>query len=372
MRRFLSAFLALLAAAAPAVAAEEEAPASAEIVITPETNIDTYRVFGVEHPGLYKHPASITELANGDLYISYYGGEKEYSDATAVYGARLIKGQKVWTEPQVIADTPFQGDGNPVVWQAPDGVVWLFYVVRFGETWSHARVKGKISTDGAVTWSDSFMLTLEEGTMARGKPIVLNDGDYLLPMYFEAGGDKEMLAPETASYFLRFDPETEKWTETNRIKSPNGNLQPQVVQLTDNHLVTWMRRGGGYGPETKGYILKSESHDGGRTWSDAVDTELPNPNAAVDALKLKSGKVLLVYNNHMYNRSPLTVSISEDGGKTWPYSRDIAGGAMDLAYPYAIETADGKIHIIYTTNGRSTIMHAVFDETAITEFEWQH
>lgn len=28
-------------------------------------NIDTYRVFGKEHPGIYKHPASITELANG-------------------------------------------------------------------------------------------------------------------------------------------------------------------------------------------------------------------------------------------------------------------------------------------------------------------
>src|SRR5690606_8649218 len=107
------------------------------------------------------------------------------------------------------------------------------------------------------------------------------------------------------------------------IHSPNGNLQPQVVQLTDDHLVCWMRRGGGYGPDTKGYILKAESHDGGRTWSDAVDTDMPNPNAAVDALKLQSGNILLVYNDHMYSRSPLSVAVSEDGGETFKYKRDI-------------------------------------------------
>ena len=50
-------------------------------------NIETFRVFGPEHPGRYKHPASITELANGDLYIAYYGGSGEYGDDTAVYGA---------------------------------------------------------------------------------------------------------------------------------------------------------------------------------------------------------------------------------------------------------------------------------------------
>ncbi len=47
-------------------------------------NIATYRVFGPEHPGQYKHPASITQLANGDLYIAYYGGSGEYGDDTAV------------------------------------------------------------------------------------------------------------------------------------------------------------------------------------------------------------------------------------------------------------------------------------------------
>ncbi len=47
------------------------------------------------------------------------------------------------------------------------------------------------------------------------------------------------------------------------------------------------------------------------------------------------------------------------------HRRDIAGGNNSFAYPYAIQTSDGKIHIVYTTNGRTTIMHAVFDEYAV-------
>ena len=337
-----------------------------ELAVCAESyNIETYRVFGHEHPGRYKHPASITQLDNGDLYIAYYGGSGEYGDDTAVYGSRLAVGETQWTEPEVIANTPNRGEGNPVVWQAPDGRVWLFYVNRYGETWSNARVKGKISDDGAQSWSDSFMLNFEEGTMVRGQPIVLANGDYLLPMYYETGGDREMTASTTCSYFMRYNPKTKVWTETDRIKSPMGNLQAQVVQLTNNYLVAYVRRGGNFLPTDHGYMLRCESRDGGYTWSDAVETNFPNPNAAVDFIKLRNGHLLLVYNNSMNDRTPLTVAVSTDGDKTYPYRRDIAGGDNSFAYPYAIQSRDGKIHIIYTTNSRTTIMHAVFDEYAI-------
>lgn len=328
-------------------------------------NIDTYRVFGPEHPGQYKHPASITQLANGDLYISYYGGSAEYGDDTAVYGSRLKVGETKWTEPKVIANTPDRGEGNSVVWQAPDGRVWLFYVNRYGESWSNARVKCKISDDGAETWSDSFMLNFEEGTMVRGQPIVLSNGDYLLPMYYETGDDREKTASTTCSYFMRYNPKTKVWTETNRIKSPMGNLQAQVVQITDDYLIAYLRRGGDFLPTDHGYTLRSESTDGGYTWTDAVETKFLNPNSAVDFIKLQNGHLLLVYNDNMNDRTPLTVAVSTDNDKTYPYRRNIAGGDNSFAYPYAIQTRDGKIHIVYTTNGRTTIMHAVFDEFAI-------
>ena len=58
-----------------------------------ELQID--RVFGPEiKTGPYKHPARVEELANGDLYLVYYGGEGEYATDTGVFGSRLTPDRK--------------------------------------------------------------------------------------------------------------------------------------------------------------------------------------------------------------------------------------------------------------------------------------
>ncbi len=344
--------------------------AGAELVLPQfQTNVEFYRVFGAEHPGPYKHPASIAQLANGDLYIAYYGGANEYSEDTAVYGSRQAKGESDWSSPEAIAKIPFHGVGNPVVWQAPDGLVWLFFNTQYGPTWSHARVHAKISSDGARTWSDSFILIMEEGSMVRGQPIVLMNGDYLLPVYNETGEDRERSEADTCSYFLRYNPVQREWTETNRIHSPEGNLQAQVVQTSENGLFCFLRRGGGFEPTDDGWMLRASSSDGGRTWTDAERTDFPNPNSAVELIKLKNGHLLLIYNDNMNDRTPLNVAVSVDNGQTWPYRRAIAGGENTYAYPYAIQGQDEKIYLVYTTNGRTTIMMAVFEEAAIIAYE---
>lgn len=334
------------------------------LIALAQSDIEITKVYGPELPGKYKHPACIEELDNGDLYISYYGGSGEYEPDTAVYGGRWVKGSDKWTTPEIIADTPFHSDGNPVVWQAPDGIVWLFHVVRYGDTWSDSRIHAKISRDGAHTWSDPFVLGEERGMMVRSRPIVLKNGDYLLPIYHETGKDREVVGDDTTSLFLRCDPKTMKWTESSRIKYRLGCLQPSVVQVDDNCLIAYMRRGGGYDPRTDGFIARSESHDGGLTWSEATDSAFPNPNAAIDFLKLKNGHLFLVYNDNMNDRFPLTGTVSIDGDKNWPFKRNIYEG--EGAYPYAIQAQDGKIHVVFTTDDRVQICHAVFTEQAIT------
>jgi predicted neuraminidase len=323
------------------------------------------RVFGPELPGSYKHPASITELANGDLYLAYYGGSGEYADDTAVYGARRAVGQARWTHPTVISDTPRGQAGNPVIWQAPDGVVWLFHVVRGGETWSESRIRVRTSHDGARTWSASFPLTTEEGMMVRAHPIVLSNGDSLLPIYHETGHDRECVGADTTSLFLRYDVRKKQWTETNRIKSRMGNLQPAVVRITDDYLVCYCRRGGGYEGVKDGYLVRAESHDGGRTWSNGKDSPFPNPNAAADFIRLRNGHLLLVYNDSMSERTPLTAAVSIDDDRTYPYRKNIAEGPGSYAYPSVIQTRDGKIHVVFTSNERTVINHAVFDEGVV-------
>lgn len=334
-------------------------------------DIQTERIFGPEAPGPYKHPASVTALDNGDLYLVYYGGDGEYATNTAVYGSRLKKGETTWSPPAVIADTPHRSEGNGVVWQAPDGVVWLYYVVRYGDTWSSSRIQAKLSRDRGQTWTDPIIVAWQEGMMVRGRPIALADGDYLLPIYHETGMNREWVGADTESLFLRYSPKTHQFTESSRIRSRLGNLQPSVVQLDDKHLIAYCRRGGDYEPRADGFVVRSESLDGGHTWSEGQDSQFPNPNAAIDFIKLQNGHLLLVYNNSISDRTPLTVAISQDADKTWPWRRDIATGDFDYAYPTAIQTADGKIHIVYTSHERTVINRAVFDEDAIARPEFK-
>ncbi|MEX2285540.1 MAG: sialidase family protein, partial [Planctomycetaceae bacterium] len=290
---------------------------------------------------------------------------------TAVFGLRKRKGSNEWGNLQVIADTPNRSEGNAAVWQGPDGLVWLFYVTNYGPTWSSARISYKISRDGAESWSDPYLLSFEEGTMLRSAPIVLNNGDYLLPVYHETGRDPERTAPDTCSYFLRYDPKNKTWTETNRIFSKIGNLQAQPVQIDDNYLIAYIRRGGGFEPMKDGVVVRSESRDGGKTWGPGKESQFPNPNSAVDFIKLKNGHLLLVFNdNNEGERMPLTVAISTDNDKTYPHRRDIVNVPGDTAaYPTAIQTRDGKIHIVYTSRRRTVINHAVFDESAILDYK---
>jgi predicted neuraminidase len=321
-------------------------------------------VFGPEtRTGPYKHPSSITELENGDLLLVYFGGGGEYEMETAVFGSRLEAGATRWSDPVRWAGNPMYSMGNPVIWQAPDRRVWLFFVVRPGATWSTSRIGAKISDDDGQTWSDTFMVTFDAGTMVRSRPIVLSDGHYLLPIYHETGEDTDQTAPDTSSLFLRFDPATRQWSRSNHVYSRMGNLQPAAVELAPGQLLAFCRRGGDYLPGTVGHVIRTESQDGGRTWSQGEETDFQNPNASVELIRLRSGNLLFLYNDSMNQRTPLRAVLSSDGGRTWPRRLDLATGPGSFSYPTAIQTRDGRIHVTFTTDGRTVIRRAIFEES---------
>jgi hypothetical protein len=264
----------------------------------------TGRIFGSEiQTGPYKHPVLMSELAGGDQYPVYYGGAGEYAVEPGAFDSRKRKGEATWSTPQRIAGNPFWPVGNGVVWQAPDGIVWLFFVTRFGERWLDSRMAAKISRDGAHTWSDASPLTFELGGMVRGRPIVLDDGDYLLPIYHESGHDTELAGAESASSFLCYDVKTKRRKETGRIRSKKGNIRPSPASLGSHHGTT--------------------------------------------------------------ERTPLTVAISTGNDKNYPHGRNIAEGLHDYGHPLAFQASDGKIHVVYTSGKRQVIRHAMFDESAI-------
>ncbi len=111
-------------------------------------------------------------------------------------------------------------------------------------------------------------------------------------------------------------------------------------------------------------MVFTESHDGGWTWSKGVDSKFPNPNSAMDFIKLKSGNLMLVYNDHMYKRRKLTLALSTDKGETFPHRYLLMNGDAGMAYPYVIQGKDDRIHVVFTYN-RIKIMHAVFEESEV-------
>ena len=114
----------------------------------------------------------------------------------------------------------------------------------------------------------------------------------------------------------------------------------------------------------QGRIVESWSTDGGASWSPLAQTNLLNPNSGTDAVTLKNGTQLLVYNpavpgkDWFNGRSQLRVAQSADG-VAW---HDVAtlenGTTEEYSYPAIIEGQDGQVHITYTYN-RQNIKHVV-------------
>lgn len=98
-----------------------------------------------------------------------------------------------------------------------------------------------------------------------------------------------------------------------------------------------------------------------------ADDGVPNPNAAIDLIKLDNGHLALIYNDSFDGeRMPLTMRISTDGGQTWPVAHELVNKpGDDAAYPYVIQTADGKIHGVFTSQGRSVVNHFTLDEADV-------
>lgn len=131
-------------------------------------------------------------------------------------------------------------------------------------------------------------------------------------------------------------------------------VQPSIVRSASNEstLIAFFR------DRKHRNIFRSTSIDDGRTWNEAVALSLLNNNSGISAFVLLSGRVALVYNPTTHDRNPLAISLSEDDGVTWPYTRNLeffkpSGGEeanvdIEFSYPSIIQSPDGTIHISYT------------------------
>ena len=144
--------------------------------------------------------------------------------------------------------------------------------------------------------------------------------------------------------------------------------EPHVVELRDGTVAMLIRA------DKDGWLWRSDSHDGGRTWSAPGRTEIPNPASKVSLLRLDDGRIALVHNPNSAARDPLALWISADEMRTWPIQveldswarhaesftvREGAGTSTALAYPHAVQVGR-QLHTAYDL-GRRDIVHVIVD-----------
>lgn len=292
------------------------------------------------------HASTITVLPDGDLLAAWYSCDYEGAINEAIFYSRFSIDKGVWSKPKVLVKTPNYPDGNPVLFTDKNGRVWLFYVTMYKKGWEYCKVKYTFSDDQGETWNEPRILIDELGYMTRNEPIYLSNGVLLLPLYDER--DWSSLMYLTKNF--------EEWVFSDKIRCSTGCIQPSVVELSDNTLLAYMRRG-----RNGKYAWMSISRDFGKTWSQSEETKLKNPNSAIELIKLKNGNLLTVFNDSFNKRTPLVVSISLDEGKTWGHRKILESEKGEFSYPTAMQDKDGLIHILYTYK-RLSIKHVTIDE----------
>jgi predicted neuraminidase len=347
------------------------------------------------------HAPSLTVLPNGDLLCVWFAGSAEGAGDVRIGLARLPAGAARWDEPRFVTESLDRSEQNPSVFVTPGGDLWLLFTSQAtrgmpraewdrraaaGEVeglypmqWT-SEIRRRVSADDGRTWGPVETLVGRPGSFCRHPPLVIGDGTWLHPMYLslEAGGrhgdDHSMVRRSTDAGAT--------WTE-HPIPGSRGRVHPSVVDLGDGELVAFFRS------RAADRIYASRSADGGRTWTAPERTPLPNNNASIQAAGLRSGRIAMVFNHFSANddpdvavwptrRYPLTIALSEDGGRTWPHMRHVDpgdgffGAANEernrvCAYPTVAQGPDGAIHVAYSYRGRQCIKYVRVTEDWIRD-----
>jgi len=176
------------------------------------------------------------------------------------------------------------------------------------------------------------------GWMTRARPLV-HQGRLLVPLYHDGFSCSLIAVTEDAGAAWRF----------SLPLLGGGNIQPSLVPRRDGSLHALMRDNGP--PPAR--LHQADSRDGGLTWSPVTDSDLPNSGTGAELIRLRDGRWLLVNNDTEEGRHRLTVQLSADEGRTWPWRRPLEEDppgplAGRHHYPSALQTRDGRIHVTYS------------------------
>lgn len=342
-------------------------------------------------PCVQNHAANLAFLPDGTLTCVWFGGTMEGMGDISIYLSRLVPGSQTWSTPEKMSDDPTKSEQNPLIFNAPDGRVWLLYTSQKSGNQDGAVVMARISEDGGTTFGAPWTLCDVPGTFVRQAIVVNAAGQWLLPVFRCIGiaGQRWTGDVDTAGVLISDDAGV-TWTLTDTpdsIGAVHMNIVPQdgatMVALYRNRFAE--------------SVLRSVSADDGRTWSAPVATDVPNNNSSIQATRLRDGRIAMVYNHSnaamssdrrlsLYDeiegdaaeptpaaegtgrkaiwgvpRAPLSLAFSSNGGASFDGRVDLETGDgycltnnskdglnREFSYPSIIEGPDGALHIAFT------------------------
>jgi predicted neuraminidase len=306
----------------------------------------------------------MVETPSGIL-AAWFGGTHEKHKDVGIWVSRRVEGR--WSPPVEVVngvqdETLRYPCWNPVLFQPTEGPLMLFYKVGPDprEWWGMVMT----SEDQGQTWSASRKLG--ESSLGhligpvKNKPVQLTDGTIICP------SSSERIDQGETFWQVHFELTRDLGKSWEVIGPINDGIafdaiQPSILTYKDGSMQILCRT-------IQGVISESWSKDGGTTWSPMEATELPNPSAGTDAVTLKDGRQLLVYNHSdrgrkAPDRGMLNVAISSDG-KSWKPVMTLENQKGEYSYPAVIQSSDNLVHITYTYN-RKSVKYVVIDPRTI-------
>jgi predicted neuraminidase len=281
-----------------------------------------------------------------------------------------------WSAPIVLGDdgTPSGTEipcWNPVIYQVPGGNLLFWWKV--GPSPSEWWGMMKYSSDNGHTWSEEQKLggTSNPDLLGpvKNKPVQLANGDILAGSSRENDGwvmHVERSADNGATW---------EFISTIENEASSGAIQPSILTYPDGRLQIVARDRDGTN------LISTWSTDNGDTWTPTSYLTIPNNNAGADAVTLRDGRQLLVYNHSIREggtsegpesgdrgRSLLNVSVSVDG-EAWDAVLILESPNKDdgrKSYPAVIQSSDELVHITYTYL-REKVKHVVLNPECITD-----
>jgi predicted neuraminidase len=292
--------------------------------------------------GDFVHAPSVAALDNGDLLAVWFSGSREGAGDVVIRMARFDHAKNLWEkEKDLITRQMTQNAvnryirklGNPVIAQAPDGKVWIFYVSVSLGGWSKSAINFVTSGDHGNTWSEPQRLIttpfLNVSTLVRSTPIFHANGVIGLPVYHEALGK----FPE----YLLLSHEGRVLDKIRMGVAGRISLQPAVVPLNEKNAVALLR----YAGEPPNHLLGVTTQNRGQSWSAPMRLPPENPNSSAGAVHsgIADWPVLVAQNDLADERFRLTLHLTDSDLKNWRMVYQIDGNPNADGKPVPLEKA---------------------------------